>query len=238
MFAQLVTELSTSTKTNDKLQSLVDYFAIAPDSDKVWVIAIFSGRRPQAYGEFQADAGMVCRNYQAILHGCLMNVIILLATWRKHLHYCYRKRKQISRLIKVFPIIWKHLFRLKNKMNLLRKKFIIDSWNQMNRDERFVFNKLITGSFRIGVSQKTIVNALAKTVDLPASVIAHRISGNWDPVTTTFDELLSDQHQYQIFQNHILFIWPMHWKITPETFRRSYQNGRLNGNGMAFAGKL
>src|SRR5665213_678924 len=62
----------------------------------------------------------------------------------------------------------------------------------MNRDERFVFNKLITGSFRIGVSQKTIVNALSKTVDLPPAVIAHRISGNWDPVTTTFQDLLSE----------------------------------------------
>ena len=30
----------------------------------------------------------------------------------------------------------------------------------MTQNERFVFNKLITGSFRIGVSQKMMVNAL------------------------------------------------------------------------------
>ena len=47
LFAQLVAEIGTSTKTNDKIQSLVDYFATAPDADKVWVIAIFSGRRPR-----------------------------------------------------------------------------------------------------------------------------------------------------------------------------------------------
>jgi len=63
----------------------------------------------------------------------------------------------------------------------------------MNRDERFVFNKLITGGFRIGVSQKMIVNALAKTAATPPAVIAHRISGNWDPSTTTFEQLLSEQ---------------------------------------------
>jgi len=61
----------------------------------------------------------------------------------------------------------------------------------MNKEERFVFNKLLTGNFRIGVSQKLMVNALAKTVQLEPSVIAHRISGNWDPMTTSFDELLS-----------------------------------------------
>ena len=47
LFAQLISELNSSTKTNDKLHSLIDYFAIAPDADKVWVIAIFSGRRPR-----------------------------------------------------------------------------------------------------------------------------------------------------------------------------------------------
>jgi DNA ligase-1 len=43
-----------------------------------------------------------------------------------------------------------------------KKKFIIDSWMAMTTEERFVFNKLITGGFRIGVSQKVMVNALGK----------------------------------------------------------------------------
>src|SRR6476469_5607617 len=47
LFAELVSTLGTSTKTNEKLQALSDYFATANDKDKVWVIAIFSGRRPK-----------------------------------------------------------------------------------------------------------------------------------------------------------------------------------------------
>ncbi len=46
-FAQLVIKLGTSTKTNDKLDALVNYFSVADGKDKVWVIAIFSGRRPK-----------------------------------------------------------------------------------------------------------------------------------------------------------------------------------------------
>ena len=46
-FAKLVNILGTSTKTNDKLEALSSYFSLADDSDKVWVIAIFSGRRPR-----------------------------------------------------------------------------------------------------------------------------------------------------------------------------------------------
>jgi DNA ligase-1 len=72
-----------------------------------------------------------------------------------------------------------------------KKKFIVDCWKQMNKEERFVFNKLLTGSFRIGVSQKLMVNALAKTVNTEASVIAHRISGNWHAVDTEFLDLVT-----------------------------------------------
>src|SRR6266446_7597205 len=46
-FADLVTTLGTSTKTNEKLEALSNYFATANDKDKIWVIAIFSGRRPK-----------------------------------------------------------------------------------------------------------------------------------------------------------------------------------------------
>jgi DNA ligase-1 len=46
-FAELVQLIGTSTKTNDKLNALVTYFTLADQRDKVWVIAIFSGRRPR-----------------------------------------------------------------------------------------------------------------------------------------------------------------------------------------------
>ena len=71
----------------------------------------------------------------------------------------------------------KRFIEIEKEEEAIKKEFIVSNWDQMSRDERFVFNKLITGSFRIGVSQKTIVNALAKVVDLDPAVIAHRISG-------------------------------------------------------------
>jgi len=46
-FATLALQLGTSTKTNDKLEALEAYFREAADADKVWVIALFSGRRPR-----------------------------------------------------------------------------------------------------------------------------------------------------------------------------------------------
>ncbi len=191
LFATLVSELSSSTKTNDKLQSLVDYFATAPDADKVWVIAIFSGRRPRraVNSRFMREWCLEITSYPEWLfnecYGTVGDLAETLALLLPETKPTDQINKSLSHYLETFISIEK-------QDESVRKKFIIDSWNQMNRDERFVFNKLITGSFRIGVSQKTIVNALAKTVNLTASVIAHRISGNWDPSTTSFSDLLSE----------------------------------------------
>ncbi|MDQ6763002.1 MAG: ATP-dependent DNA ligase [Bacteroidota bacterium] len=191
LFARLVNEVSASTKTNDKLQSLVDYFAVAQDSDKVWVIAIFSGRRPRraVNSRLMREWCAEITSYPSWLFDECYHTVGDLAETLALLLPETKKQQQVNQSLSFYL---EKFISLEKEDESIRKKFIVESWDKMNREERFVFNKLITGSFRIGVSQKTIVNALAKTVDLSASVIAHRISGNWDPVTTTFAELLSE----------------------------------------------
>jgi DNA ligase-1 len=190
-FANLVTKLGTSTKTNDKLAALSHYFATAHDADKVWVIALFSGRRPKriiSSGFLQLwcmeIAGLPAWLFEECYHtvGDLAETIALLLpaadqqSANTHLSFIIQKLVEIEK-----------------QEEAGKKKFITDTWMQMDKDERFVFNKLLTGNFRIGVSQKMIVNALAKTVNLEPNIIAHRISGNWDPFATSFGDLLSEQ---------------------------------------------
>ncbi len=216
LFARLVTELSASTKTNDKLQSLVDYFATAPDDDKVWVIAIFSGRRPRRAinSRLMREWCSEITNYPSWLFDeCYHTVGDLAET----LALLLPETKQSSQVNKSLSHYLKTFISIEKQDESIKKKFIIDSWDQMNRDERFVFNKLITGSFRIGVSQKTVVNALAKTVDLSASVIAHRISGNWDPVTTSINDLLSESASITDFSKPYPFYLAYALEEEPET---------------------
>ncbi|HTD92448.1 MAG TPA: ATP-dependent DNA ligase [Chitinophagaceae bacterium] len=192
-FADLVNILGTSTKTNDKLAALSDYFAAADDKDKVWVIALFSGRRPKRtirpslIQQWCADLvdlplWLFEESYHTV--GDLSETIALLipdtltirdATPRP-LHYYVEQFQSLEK-----------------SGEEEKKAFMIRSWQELSSaTERFVFNKLLSGAFRIGVSQKLMVNALSKTVKLEPSVIAHRISGNWDPAVITFSELLSE----------------------------------------------
>ncbi|HMG67079.1 MAG TPA: ATP-dependent DNA ligase [Chitinophagaceae bacterium] len=193
-FAELVQVLGTSTKTNEKLEALSGYFATAIDSDKVWVIAIFSGRRPKRVV-----------NSTQLWSWC--NELVALPVWL--FEECYHAVGDLAETIALLlpestnsgateaslPLHYylEMLISIEKEDEAVRKEFIIHSWQTMTKTERFVFNKLITGNFRIGVSQKTMVNALSRTIHLTPSVIAHRISGNWDPMTTGFETLLSEQ---------------------------------------------
>ena len=71
-----------------------------------------------------------------------------------------------------------------------RKMRILDAWEQLDTPERFTFNKLITGGFRMGVSQKLMTRALSKATGIDEPELAHRLMGNWTPDDTTFDALI------------------------------------------------
>lgn len=191
-FAELVHILGTSTKTNDKLEALQNYFATAPARDKVWVIAIFSGRRPKRIVSSTLLAQwclelinlpywLFDESYHTV--GDLAETIALLLPENAN---SVTDNNDLSFYLEKF-------ITLEKEAEAVKKEFILDCWGQFDQTEKFVFNKLITGGFRIGVSQKMMVNALAKSVNASASVIAHRIAGNWNPADTSFDDLLNEE---------------------------------------------
>lgn len=194
LFAQLVQQLGMSTKTNDKLEALVNYFTHADAKDKVWVIALFSGRRPRR----TVNATQLQTWCAEIIHlplwlleesyhtvGDLSETIALLIPEKTDL-----AQKAAGKFLYYYV---EKFLQLEKADEQTKKEFILQSWLELTSKERFVFNKLLSSTFRVGVSQNMMVNALAKTVKLESSVIAHRISGNWDPATTTFEDLLSEQ---------------------------------------------
>ena len=190
-FAELIYRLGTSTKTTDKLYSLVEYFQTADDKDKVWAIALFSGRRPK-----RSVSSAQLRNWTA--------EYINLPPWL--FEECYHVVGDLSEAIALLvgkkepasPSTDHPLHFYIEKLGLLKtseesekKAFVLDSWRTLS-DERsiFVFNKLFSATFRIGVLQQLMMQALARVSGLALPVIAHRIAGNWDPADTQFNELL------------------------------------------------
>ncbi|MBC7721381.1 MAG: ATP-dependent DNA ligase [Pedobacter sp.] len=216
-FATLVNILGTSTKNNEKLKALQHYFLTANDKDKVWVIAIFSGRRPKRI-----------INSTILKFWCTELINLPLWLFEECYHTVGDLGETIALLLPQCIIVepqneftlshyLEEFIRLEKAEEPIKKEFIINTWMQLSQDERFVFNKLITGGFRIGVSQKMIVNALAKTTNIEASNIAHLISGNWNPSTTSFTDLLSETHAGKDFSKPYPFYLAYALEAEPTT---------------------
>ncbi len=68
---------------------------------------------------------------------------------------------------------------------------VLGTWREMDDRQRLVWNKMITGDLRVGISRQTIIRALGELAGLEATVISHRLMSAWEPTGEFFRWLLS-----------------------------------------------
>ncbi|HMI03217.1 MAG TPA: ATP-dependent DNA ligase [Pedobacter sp.] len=190
-FTELIRQLEMSNKTNDKIAALVDYFTEADDLDKPYVIAMFTGKRPKrpistalirqwAVELSGIPEWLFAESYHNV--GDLSETVALVLPEAKHL-----TNRKLHEWIN-------DLATLQDKSDAEKKESILNAWDSLETQERFIFNKLISGNFRIGVSNKMLVNALAKQSDTESSKVMHSIMGKWQPWEISYEDLMAGAH--------------------------------------------
>jgi DNA ligase-1 len=191
LFARLYAALDETTKTNEKIEALVEYFKVAPPEDAVWAINFLIGRRIRrlipsrdlvawAITEAEVPEWMFGDCYSAV--GDLAETIALLlpppiSSTDKSLHYWVEER----------------LLSLRQWTDDQRRESLVFAWLEMDEGQRFVWNKIITGEFRVGVSQKLLVRGLAEFSGVAPDVIAHRLMGDWQPAAAFYNQLIAKE---------------------------------------------
>ncbi len=191
-FAQLIKALDSTNKTTIKVQALADYFKIAGDTDKVWTIAILSHRRPP-----RPVNTTLLRTWASELSN------IPLWLFEESYHIVGDLAETIALVIPSNPTsteksltqFLEEMIALKKKPDDEKKSYLYDNWKVLDYYERFVFTKLITGSFRIGVSQKLMTRALAKATEIDEDILAYKLMGNWNPDQISFQELILEENE-------------------------------------------
>ncbi|HET9448015.1 MAG TPA: ATP-dependent DNA ligase [Steroidobacteraceae bacterium] len=179
-FAELFEELDTTTSTNEKLAALVRYFGGASAEDAAWAAYFLSGRRLKRIvgpatlrewliGETGMPQWLLEETYAEV--GDLAETIALLidaapADTREDLALA----DWIERLLS-----------LPGMTSEQQRKTVAQWWRNLVAGERFLLNKLLTGELRVGVSSGLVERALAQLLGLPRPVIAHRLTGTWQP---------------------------------------------------------
>lgn len=187
-FADLYTALDETNKTNAKIALLEKYFRTAPAADAAWVLHFLIGRRPRRavngrkLAEWAAQEAAIPdwlfgESYDAV--GDIAETITLLlpetdAESDRPLHQWVEER----------------LLPLQALPEHEQCNAIVQAWQELSRPQRFIWNKLITGGFRVGVSQKLVERALAAASGIDAAALAHRLMGQWEPTAQFYEELL------------------------------------------------
>jgi len=178
-FAALFDALDASTSTRAKTGALADYFAAADAEDAAWAAWFLTGHRPR-----QAVPSKRLHTWAAEAAGiplwlfeeCFDNVGDLAETIALVLPPPTR-----STDLPLRAWIEERLLPLRELGEAEQKARLLSFWDELAGTERFVFNKLITGNFRVGVSALLVMRAIARTAGIDAKVVAHRLAGEWRP---------------------------------------------------------
>jgi DNA ligase-1 len=188
-FADLYTALDETTRTSEKVAALVAYFMAADPADAAWAVYFLSGRtvRRVISGRALAEWAVAEANLPDWLFG-----------------ECYDAVGDIAETITLLlpdtgessrePLAWwveARLLPLQTLPDEARRAVIVEAWRALNMRERFIWNKLLTGGFRVGVSQKLVTRALAEVSGVDESVIAHRLMGEWQPTPDFFASVVA-----------------------------------------------
>lgn len=217
-FADLYGAIDDTNKTNEKVAAMVRYFEQAPCEDAAWAVTFLIGRRPKRlvkgprmwewaqemagipawlFGECYDAVGDMAETIAAVLPETPPERGVQAASRGTDVGPAEVIEARDGEEIAIEPhdslTYWieQRLLPLGALDEPDQRSALQAAWRELDRQGRFVFNKLITGSFRVGVSQDLVIRALANFSGIPAPVISHRLMGHWQPSGAFFLGLVS-----------------------------------------------
>ena len=187
-FTDLYARLDGTTRTNAKVRAMADYFAAAPAADAAWAVHFLGGDRPKRLLGARKLAAWACE---------LADV----PAWL--FDECYGAVGDLAETIALLlptgegddrPLAYwveRRLLALRGRDEEEQKAAMVAAWGELDGREIFVWNKLITGGFRVGVSKRLVLRALERATGIDTATLAHRLMGAWHPSADAWAELVS-----------------------------------------------
>jgi DNA ligase-1 len=190
-FTRLYLEIEQTTRTAEKVAALEKYFAAAPAPDAAWALFFLSGRklkrlvssgllRTWVSEEAGIPAWLFEESYDAA--GDFAETLALLLP-----------DPTASTAAPLHQLIEERLLPLPALPDEAKRELTLRTWREMDRQQRLVWNKLITGEFRVGVARTLVERALAQAAGVPPEVMAHRLMGPWEPTAEDYQKLLAGE---------------------------------------------
>ena len=191
-FARLYDEIDSTTSTNAKVAAMARYFGSAPGGDAAWTVFFLTGRRLKrlvphaaihewALAATGLPAWLLQESYAVVGDGAETAALLL---------------DQLPPAADEAPLslarwVEERVLALRTMDPDRQRASVMEWWAPLDRLQRFVLLKLLTGEFRVGVSQTLVVRALGQASGLPVATVAARLMGDWTPSGEWFASLIA-----------------------------------------------
>ena len=208
-FTELYLALDGTNSTREKKELLRNYLSCSEPADAAWVIALLTGNRPRGMGASKLLRTLcleVTKHPEWLFEECRTAIGDLSETIALLLPPPDSATDETLSAVmqgRVLPLI--------GASPEQRRRLILEAWSVLEPDERLVYHKLVRGGFRIGVQKRTVLRALSEAGDIDFDLLAHRMTGRFEPTARAYRRLLApeqpgEHHErpYPFFLAHTL----------------------------------
>ncbi len=192
-FSELFADLDSCNSTNKKIEILKNYFSSNDALENSWTIYLLTGKNNKRFISGISLKALFAEIYEFplwLIDSCYLKVgdsaeVISLLLKNKNVgtNNNFQDISLNELLNKSFP----ELSLLKEDDKKLRVKQI---WESLPKENHLIVNKILTGTFRVGVSIGLITKSIAKLINLDEAIISHRLMGNFIPSCKSYKLLI------------------------------------------------
>jgi len=195
-FARLYDAIDRTTSTNAKVAAMVEYFREAPPEDAAWAVFFLTGRRLKRLVQYASindwtlaatgiEQWLLEECYSVVGDGAETAALVL----------DQLPPAPPSEDLPLSRWVEDRIVRLREMDAATQQRQMTTWWRDLDRLQRFLLLKLVTGEFRVGVSHTLVVRALSQAAGLPATTVAARLMGEWTPTPAWYVGVLSEARQ-------------------------------------------
>jgi DNA ligase-1 len=191
-FALLYEALDRTTSTNAKVAALQAYFAEAPHGDAAWALHFLIGRRLKRLLPSRVLWELV-RDVSALPEWLLEHCYAAVGDFAEVTALLLPGPEAEAPALSLEAWIRERILPLRTQDADAQRAALREAWAGLAPRERLVFNKLVTGEFRVGAAATLVIRALARAAGVDPAVMSHRVMGDWEPHAGTFARFLSGE---------------------------------------------
>lgn len=197
-FTQLFQQVDATTSTNEKVKALQQYFREEEPANAVWALYLLLSktRRRLITSRVLRDVFLQISDIpEWLFEDCYAQV----GDTAEAIALLLRDTPFEAQTASPIPLhVWMETIIPTVKTmasDEALRDLIVSWWSSLAEFEVFILNKVLTGAFRVGVSEKLVIKALAAAFNVSEAVLAHRLMGDFSPTVEFYVALIAAESE-------------------------------------------